>query len=1214
MRNVGDELVGITLSKKVIMVWMIIVLVISSVPAQLGINQSAHAAATIPYVGEIQLFPYDRAPKGWVYAAGQSLPINQNSALFALLGTTFGGDGRTTFQVPNLTGKAPVGMGYYIALNGLFPSRDEGLSGSSNSTLGEVRLFPYYFVPTGWKALQGQTLSIQSYTDLYNMIGTKFGGDATNTFQLPVLTDLIPNVKYAISTDPSFQAENGTGDEYVGEVIPYLVPVVGNNLLSATGNLLSMNQNNVLYSLLEYRFGGNNQTVFAVPDLRGYQAQLNYYIVPEGLYPSLTTDQPQPVVNNDSYSVSQNKSQTGNVLTNDQNVISVGLQQPPAHGQVTMSPNGSFVYTPTIGYVGNDSFLYTGANASSGRQARVDITVLQGYTPVIDGVTNNSVYANTVTPTFNEGTATLNGVNFGKGTSITTDGIYTLIVTNEIGSTTVKFTIDQTKPVITGVVSNMSYSTAPQIQFNEGTATLDNIAFNNGDTVSTEGDHTLVVTDLAGNQTTITFKVYFKRTLTFNSDGGSAIADMAVDYQSLASAPSDPTKSGYTFIGWYTDEAKTKPFSFTTTPINTDITLYAKWSVNAYKLSFETNGGTVVTDQMINYKELAIPPVAPERTGYTFAGWYTDNQLQSVFDFTSMPITTDMILYAKWLIKPYTATFDTDGGSLISDQLVNYQSLVKSPTDPIKSGYTFAGWYSDAARTTLYDWNTAITDNITLYGKWSKNAYTVSFDTYGGSAVANINVDYGDKIIAPASPTKFGYAFVGWYTDATLTTLFDFGQTPITSNTTLYADWSDQVYTVSFNTYGGSTIDDIFVNHGGKITAPTSPTRSGYTFVNWYLDNALTIPFDFDTTAINSNIMLQAKWKKKEDSTSNSTGSGGTSVPDKEVSTNGLLLLTKDQAGEVSLDNDISIRIPVGSINQPLNLSIVPIAEPANLMTNLNTLVSRVYELNKNFTQNFSIPITLTFAFNSAMVQPNQQVGVFYFDENQKIWISTGNSQVNGNQISTQVDHFTKYAVFVSNVSESVTPVVPPVTEPVAVPTATALTDIQGHWAEMMIQQAVSEGLVKGYTDGTFKPGAPVTRAEFMVMIMNGLSTSQEEAVLSFSDQNSIGSWAKSAIARAVQAGFIQGDAKGTFRPNAPVTRAEMAVIVSKVLQLNINSQATPSFADGAKIPKWAQAAVVAMQKSQLLSGKGNNTFAATDATTRAEAVKVLLSMRQYQK
>jgi hypothetical protein len=165
-----------------------------------------------------------------------------------------------------------------------------------------------------------------------------------------------------------------------------------------------------------------------------------------------------------------------------------------------------------------------------------------------------------------------------------------------------------------------------------------------------------------------------------------------------------------------------------------------------------------------------------------------------------------------------------------------------------------------------------------------------------------------------------------------------------------------------------------------------------------------------------------------------------------------------------------------------------------------------------------------------------------------------------------------------------------------------------------MIQQAVSEGLVKGYTDGTFKPGAPVTRAEFMVMIMNGLSTSQDEAVLSFSDQNSIGSWAKSAIARALQAGFIQGDAKGTFRPNAPVTRAEMAVIVSKVLQLNTNSQATPSFADGAKIPKWAQASVVAMQQSQLLSGKGNNTFAATDATTRAEAVKVLLSMRQYQK
>lgn len=78
-----------------------------------------------PFIGQIQAFPYNFAPKGWAACTGQTLPINQNQALFALIGTTFGGDGRTTFALPNLQGKEPCpGLQYCIAMIGIFPSRD----------------------------------------------------------------------------------------------------------------------------------------------------------------------------------------------------------------------------------------------------------------------------------------------------------------------------------------------------------------------------------------------------------------------------------------------------------------------------------------------------------------------------------------------------------------------------------------------------------------------------------------------------------------------------------------------------------------------------------------------------------------------------------------------------------------------------------------------------------------------------------------------------------------------------------------------------------------------------------------------------------------------------------------------------------------------------------------------------------------------------------
>jgi tripartite motif-containing protein 71 len=166
-----------------------------------------------------------------------------------------------------------------------------------------------------------------------------------------------------------------------------------------------------------------------------------------------------------------------------------------------------------------------------------------------------------------------------------------------------------------------------------------------------------------------------------------------------------------------------------------------------------------------------------------------------------------------------------------------------------------------------------------------------------------------------------------------------------------------------------------------------------------------------------------------------------------------------------------------------------------------------------------------------------------------------------------------------------------------------------GHWAEASIKQAVSSGIVSGYPDGTFKPNDSVTRAEFAVMLINTLKPQGEGAALTFTDTAKIGTWAQKAVAQAVKAGIIKGYEDGSFRPDAEITRAEMAVMLANALGLPIEANAAIGFADDKDIPAWAKASVAYVKHAGIVQGKGDNEFAPQDHATRAEAVTVLLNM-----
>ena len=189
---------------------------------------------------------------------------------------------------------------------------------------------------------------------------------------------------------------------------------------------------------------------------------------------------------------------------------------------------------------------------------------------------------------------------------------------------------------------------------------------------------------------------------------GGTYATQIVQTGEKAVKPDDPKVNGLTFGGWYTDEDCTdgNEYNFTA-PVTKGMTLTAKWTANSYTITFDTDGGSAIDPITQGYDTTINAPAAPNKTGYTFAGW--EPELPA-----TMP-AGDMTLTAQWRINRYTVTFDTDGGSEVDAQTVAYGEKAKTPADPTKTGYTFAGWELGG---NAYDFAASVTEDMTLTAKW----------------------------------------------------------------------------------------------------------------------------------------------------------------------------------------------------------------------------------------------------------------------------------------------------------------------------------------------------------------------------------------------------------------------------------------------------------------------------------------------------------------
>lgn len=403
---------------------------------------------------------------------------------------------------------------------------------------------------------------------------------------------------------------------------------------------------------------------------------------------------------------------------------------------------------------------------------------------------------------------------------------------------------------------------------------------------TTQDDNTTVYT--IGPKTAATY------TVTFNSQGGSAVSSQSVEEGGKVTKPDAPTRTGYTFGGWYKEAACTNQWNFTSDTVTSNITLYAKWTANGttpptptkYTVTFDSQGGSTVEPQSVEKDGKVTEPADPTLADHTFAGWFRNKACTNQWNFATDTVTSNITLYAKWtpVKKNYTITLNANGGTLPEGQsgtlTTNDDGKVTAlPAAPTRPDYTFDKWTTSTGVDVTAD--LVFDSNTTIYAQWKKadgsaddQIYTISFDLNYTGAPANpapISTDKDHKL-TQSLPTvsREGYSFDGWYTDEMGKVTDD---TPFYASITLKAQWTENPdtlkgpFTITLDANGGILAKDKTVKTGddGKLNPlPKDPTRSGYSFDGWYTEKtggeevSKDYVFSADTT-------IYAHWEKDTD-------------------------------------------------------------------------------------------------------------------------------------------------------------------------------------------------------------------------------------------------------------------------------------------------------------------------------------------------------------
>ena len=389
----------------------------------------------------------------------------------------------------------------------------------------------------------------------------------------------------------------------------------------------------------------------------------------------------------------------------------------------------------------------------------------------------------------------------------------------------------------------------------------------------------------------MTVKLYYDRAryaLAWEFDGGTADNDYTgrddaygVYYDTELIAPA-PTRRGHDFLGWFDDEGSMLAAG-AKMPAKAQ-TYCAKWTPSVYDITYGNvpsgSFGDAAQPEKHTYgTATAIPDLT--RTGYIFDGWLVNGSgtAQKALTLAKESYTGAITLTATWEQNPYKITWNVNEGDELTGEGYTveafYGNPITAPSDPTRRGYTFGGWYTDGSN---FAENTKFTDggampdhNVTFYAKWTAIPYKITYELDGGTNVSGNPAQYTVETgkIKLVAPTKMGYAFEGWYSDAERTDRVAEIAAGSTGDVTLYAKWTINQYTVTWETNGGNDPTGsnytTTADYGTAIVRPDDPTKEAdaqytYTFGGWYTDRALTQPLDDNATVPAENLTVYAKW------------------------------------------------------------------------------------------------------------------------------------------------------------------------------------------------------------------------------------------------------------------------------------------------------------------------------------------------------------------
>lgn len=341
-------------------------------------------------------------------------------------------------------------------------------------------------------------------------------------------------------------------------------------------------------------------------------------------------------------------------------------------------------------------------------------------------------------------------------------------------------------------------------------------------------------------------------TVSYNANGGSGAPGGQTKWygETLTLSGTKPTRTGYSFQGWNTasNGTGTNYASGGSYTANSGTTLYAKWKANTYSVSYNANGGSGAPGaQTKTYSvDLTLSTTKPTRTGYTFSTWNTaaagnGTNYSSGGKYTANAAVT---LYAKWVANSYTVTFDANGGSSTTTKAETYNANYALPSNPTRTGYDFAGWFTAASGGSQVTTSTKVTtaSNHTLYAHWTAHPYTVVFnknheDATGTMANESFTYDTAKNLTANAF-TRANYAFRGWATSSTGAKVYNDGQS--VSNLTATKNGTVNLYAVWEATYIPPVIQisDCYRCTSGGLLADDGPNlRVAF---SWAIDSTVS--------------------------------------------------------------------------------------------------------------------------------------------------------------------------------------------------------------------------------------------------------------------------------------------------------------------------------------------------------------------------------------